>query len=175
LITIGMIGTGSHGTGWNLKHYLMYPELCRVVAVCNVSRSRAENAQNLVNNTYKSKDCKIYQDFRELLEDNSIDAVQISTPDHWHVPISIMAALKGKHVCCKKPTLTIDEGRLLCEPGHRLSTLLHCGNIALKLNRKVEWDPVNESFVNDPAAEKFRKREMREKWSYNKICPEFKY
>ena len=61
------------------------------------------------------------------------------------------------------------------EIGHRLSTLLHCGNIALKLNRKVEWNPQNESFINDPEADKFRKREMREKWSYNKICPEYNY
>jgi myo-inositol 2-dehydrogenase / D-chiro-inositol 1-dehydrogenase len=397
LLTIGMIGTGSHGTDWNLKHYLKLPGLCRVVAVCDVSMSRAKNAQNLVNNTYKSNDCKVYQDFRELLKDKSIDAVQISTPDHWHVPITIMAALKGKHICCEKPTLTIDEGRLLCnvinktgvvyqvsvedrftpvyhqmaevalngrlgalshieislpvsplpekglevtappldldydlwlgptpeipfiysrtfyhfrwynafsgglltdwgahycdtaqlvtgnstsgptevtpvgetlyytdgifntayqfdlhykyannvtmrvksgeasiriegdegwveskgwlgnlvasndkildltekkiflptasnehvnflesikngketvypsELGHRLSTLLHYGNIALKLNRKVEWNPVNECFINDPEAEKFRKREMREKWSYNKICPGYKY
>jgi hypothetical protein len=45
----------------------------------------------------------------------------------------------------------------------------------LKLNRKIEWDPLKESFINDPEAEKFRKREMREKWSYSKICLDFKY
>ena len=115
LITIGMIGTGSQGIERNLRHYLKYPELCRVVAVCDVSMTRATSAMNLVNNSYKTYDCKAYQDFREILEDKSIDAVQISTPDHWHVPISIMAALKGKHICCEKPTLTIDEGRLLSE------------------------------------------------------------
>ena len=73
---------------------------------------------------------------------------------------------------------SIKNGRKTVYPaelGHRLSTLLHCGNVALKLNRKVEWDPLNERFVNDPEAEKFRKREMREKWSYSKICPQFKY
>jgi predicted dehydrogenase len=115
LITIGMIGMGSQGVERNLRHYLKYPELCRVIAVCDVSMSRATSAMNLVNNTYKSKDCKSYQDFRAILEDPSIDAVQISTPDHWHVPISIMAALKGKHICCEKPTLTIAEGRLLSD------------------------------------------------------------
>lgn len=115
LINIGMIGTGSQGTDRNLAHYLKYPDYCRVVSVCDVSLSRAINAKNLVDNTYQTKDCKVYQDFREILDDPSIDAVQISTPDHWHVPISVMAALKGKHVCCEKPTLTIDEGRLLCE------------------------------------------------------------
>jgi predicted dehydrogenase len=77
--------------------------------------SRAISAKNLVNNTNKNKHYKAYQDFRELLKDKSIDAVQISTPDHRHVPVSIMAALKGKPICCEKPTLTINEGRLLCD------------------------------------------------------------
>jgi hypothetical protein len=61
------------------------------------------------------------------------------------------------------------------ESGHRTSSILHCGNIALKLNRKVKWNFLNESFINDQEADKFRKREMREKWSYSKICPDYKY
>ena len=61
------------------------------------------------------------------------------------------------------------------ESGHRTSSLLHIGNIALKLNRRVRWDPLNESFINDPEAEKFRKREMRDQWSYTRICPRYKY
>jgi hypothetical protein len=61
------------------------------------------------------------------------------------------------------------------ESGHRTSSLLHYGNIALRLNRKLEWNPETEMFVNDPEAEKFRKRAMRDKWSYSKICPEFRY
>ena len=114
LITIGMIGVGSQGTERNLKYQLKYPELCRVVAVCDVSMSRARIAKKIVDDTYKTTDCKAYQDFREIIGDRSIDAVHISTPDHWHVPISVMAALKGKHVISEKPTMTIDEGRLLC-------------------------------------------------------------
>ena len=77
LITIGMIGVGSQGVERNLRHYLKYPGLCRVVAVCDVSMSRATSAKNLTDNTYKTKDCKAYQDFREILNDKSIDAVQI--------------------------------------------------------------------------------------------------
>ena len=61
------------------------------------------------------------------------------------------------------------------ESGHRTSTLLHCGNAALKLNRKLTWNCKDENFVNDPEADKFRKREMREKWSYAKICPDYTY
>jgi len=73
---------------------------------------------------------------------------------------------------------SIREGKrpiYLPESGHRTSSLLHFGNIALKLNRKIEWNPQNETFVNDPEASQFKKRAMREKWGYAKICPEFKY
>ncbi|MFA7003389.1 MAG: Gfo/Idh/MocA family oxidoreductase [Verrucomicrobiia bacterium] len=42
-----------------------------------------------------------------------IDAICISTPDHWHVPISLMAIRAGKDVICEKPTLTIEEGQVL--------------------------------------------------------------
>ena len=64
---------------------------------------------------YKNNDCIIYSDFRELLENRDIDAVQISTPDHWHVPISALALMKNKDVCCEKPTLTIEQGRFLSD------------------------------------------------------------
>jgi len=55
----------------------------------------------------------MYNDFRDVLAREDIDAVMISTPDHWHVPISILAAQAGKDICCEKPTLTIGEGRIL--------------------------------------------------------------
>ena len=54
-------------------------------------------------------------DFRELLERRDIDAVQISTPDHWHVPAAALALKKKKDVCCEKPTLTIQQGRFLSD------------------------------------------------------------
>jgi hypothetical protein len=73
---------------------------------------------------------------------------------------------------------SIKDGRTAiysAESGHRTSSLLHFGNIALKLNHKLEWNPQAEIFVNNLEAEKLRKREMREKWSYSKICPEYNY
>ena len=113
-ITLGMIGTGSHGVGWNLKAFLELDDV-RVLAVCDVDRERLLNAQSLINEHYHNQDCTAYGDFRELLARPDIDAVMISTPDHWHVPISILAAQAGKDVCCEKPTLTIHEGRVLCD------------------------------------------------------------
>jgi len=113
-INIGMIGTGDHGINWNLAAYLKLDD-CRVVAACDVDSSRVQKAKTIIDEQYQNKDCTVYGDFRELLERNDIDAVQISTPDHWHVPITIMAIKKGKDVCCEKPTLTIEQGRILSD------------------------------------------------------------
>jgi predicted dehydrogenase len=87
----------------------------RVVAVCDVDRNRMMEAKKIIDEKYQNKDCATFDDFRDLLERKDIDAVMISTPDHWHVPISILAAQSGKDVICEKPTLTIHEGRVLCD------------------------------------------------------------
>lgn len=111
-ITIGSIGVGSHGLGCNLRHYLTLPE-ARVIAVCDVDGIRLRKAAQIVNKRSGNQDCLATKDFREILARSDIDAVMISTPDHWHTPISIMAVGAGKDVQCEKPTLTIDEGKLL--------------------------------------------------------------
>ena len=117
-----MIGTGSHGVGWNLPPFLAMEDV-RVVAVCDVDRQRMLDAKQKVDENYKNTDCATYGDFRELLNREDIDAVMISTPDHWHVPISILAAQAGKDVICEKPTLTIDEGRKLCNVIEKHNTI----------------------------------------------------
>jgi predicted dehydrogenase len=113
-ITIGFIGTGSHGIGMNLKSFLPQPD-AQAVAVCDVDPFHLQQGLDTVNKKYGNKDCAAYKDFREILARNDIDAVMISTPDHWHVPISIAAAKAGKDVECEKPTLTVAEGRVLVE------------------------------------------------------------
>ena len=113
-ITMGFIGTGSHGIGMNLKSFLPQPD-AQTVAVCDVDPVHLQQGRDTVNKKYGNTDCATYKDFREVLVRSDIDAVMISTPDHWHVPISIAAAKAGKDVECEKPTLTIEEGRVLCE------------------------------------------------------------
>lgn len=113
-ITLGFIGVGGHGRRYNLKHFLNLPE-ARVLAVCDVFSDRRETARRDVNSKYGNQDCAEIADFRDLLERDDLDAVVISTPDHWHVLMSLMAARAGKDVFCEKPTLTIEEGRVLSD------------------------------------------------------------
>ncbi|MHC4627061.1 MAG: Gfo/Idh/MocA family protein, partial [Planctomycetota bacterium] len=113
-ITVGFIGTGSHGIDMNLKSFLAQPD-AQAVAVCDVDPVHLQKGRDTVNKRYGNTDCATYKDFREVLARSDIDAVMISTPDHWHVPISVAAAKAGKDIECEKPTLTIQEGRVLCD------------------------------------------------------------
>jgi myo-inositol 2-dehydrogenase / D-chiro-inositol 1-dehydrogenase len=111
-ITVGFIGTGDHGTSWNLRRYLNFSD-ARVLMVCDVDRVRMRQAKAIVDEQYLSRDCSMTGDFREMLGRPDIDAVMISTPDHWHTLMSVMALRAGKDVQCEKPTLTIEEGKIL--------------------------------------------------------------
>jgi len=114
-ITVGMIGTGEHGILRNLANFLQLSEKCQVVAVCDVDKSRMLKAKFQVDEAKGDKGCKTFSDFRDLLARKDIDAVQISTPDHWHVHQSIMALQAEKDVISEKPTWTIDLGRKLAD------------------------------------------------------------
>ena len=111
-ITVGFIGVGEHGTNWNLKHYLELSD-ARVLMVCDVDGERMRKAKSIIDIKYGNSDCAMSKDFRDVLARKDIDAVMISTPDHWHTLMSVMAARAGKDVQCEKPTLTINEGKIL--------------------------------------------------------------
>jgi hypothetical protein len=113
-ITLGFVGLGNEGYGHNLKAFLVESD-ARAVAVCDVLGSRRTRARETVDQHYSAAGCKEIADFRDLIARKDIDAVVISTPDHWHVPISLLALDAGKDVFCEKPTLTIAEGRTLAE------------------------------------------------------------
>ncbi len=114
-ITVGMVGMGRQALHANLKPFL-YSDDARVVAVCDVDKWRLTRAKSEVDKHYKSNDCQATTDWRKVVERDDIDAIMNSTPDHWHVPISLAAVRTGKHVSCEKPlTLSIAEGRTLAD------------------------------------------------------------
>ena len=108
-ITMGFIGVGWMGGG-NLNAFLKLDD-CRVAAICDVDESHLAKAVGTVNAQYQNQDCKGYKDFRELLARQDIDAVCISTPDHWHAIQAVAAAEAGKDIYCEKPlSHTLNEG-----------------------------------------------------------------
>jgi predicted dehydrogenase len=113
-IVIGFIGVGWMG-GDNLSSFLRQRD-CRVVAIADVDQRHLQSAVAKVNDKYKNKDCKGYKDFGELLARSDIDAVCISTPDHWHSIPAVEAARAKKDIYCEKPlSHTFAEGVAMVE------------------------------------------------------------
>ena len=122
-LTMGCIGLGNQGGG-NMKGFIGKKN-CAVVAVCDVDADHREKARETAGLDAKSS----YNDFRDLLARDNIDAVSIAAPDHWHVPISIAAVRAGKDVFCEKPlTLTIAEGRVLVDEVKRYGRVFQTGS-----------------------------------------------
>lgn len=109
LVTMGFIGVGWMGES-NLEAFLREKD-CRVLAIADVDAHHLEANVRRVNERYGNRDCKGYRDFRHLLERADIDAVCISTPDHWHSIPAVMAAHARKDIYCEKPlSHTFAEG-----------------------------------------------------------------
>lgn len=98
MIRHAVIGTG--GMGRNHTKAFGNMKGCSLVAVCDVDPEQLGKAVKGLPNGEKIKK---YADFRELLQDKSIDSVSVATPDHWHTPIALWAMMAGKHVYVEKP------------------------------------------------------------------------
>lgn len=133
-INIGAIGTGRISRGHDMPGVWKYDH-AQIVAVCDLDSNRANDAKVLVNEFYSKKTgkpfdgVKVYTDYRQLLKNKDIDAVIISTPDHWHSLIGIDAVEAGKDVYLQKPaSLTISEGRALADAVKRTKRILQIGS-----------------------------------------------
>jgi len=121
-ITVGMIGLGRQAYHANLLPFLASPDT-QVVAVCDVDAWRADQGRRRVEDFYAAqtpggsfKGCQVTGDFREVLARPDIDAVMISTPDHWHAVMAVEAARAGKDVALEKPiSLSIAQGRAISD------------------------------------------------------------
>jgi len=116
-VVVGIIGLGGQGRG-HLSSYLDIPNV-EVAYICDVDATRLREAAKIAPNA------KAVNDLRKILDDPSIDAVSIATPDHWHTPASLLALAAGKHVYVEKPcSHNVREGRWLVEATQRTGKLL---------------------------------------------------
>lgn len=133
-INLGFIGVGMMGRG-HLGSFLGNRGV-QVVAVCDVHRVRREDAVERVHRAYAQerkagtyRGCAAYVDFRELLNRRDIDAVVISTPDHWHAIPAILAARARKDIYCEKPlSLTIAESRAMVQAARDNNVVFQTGS-----------------------------------------------
>jgi len=87
-IVMGCIGMGGQGTG-NMRAFMGHRDV-RVAAVCDVRAERRRKAKDIVDRRYGDKGCTTYNDFRELLAREDINAVMIAPQDHWHALIAVV-------------------------------------------------------------------------------------
>jgi predicted dehydrogenase len=125
-ITLGVIGIGPRCT-YDLKAILKLKDV-KCVAIADVQASRRDAGKELVDKHYENQDCRLYSDFRKLLDRKDIDAVLIATGDRWHAPASMLAAEAGKDVYSEKPCgLTIDLCQRLDETIKRTGRVFQAG------------------------------------------------
>ncbi len=122
-LKIGIIGCGGIANG---KHM---PALSRVkevemVAFCDIIKERAEKAAK----QYGTPDAKVYEDYKELLKDTSIDVVHVLTPNREHSFITVDALESGKHVMCEKPmAINTAEAQKMLDAAKRTGKKLTIG------------------------------------------------
>lgn len=118
-INILQIGCGRIGRDMDMPG-LLGQQVVRLVALCDVDSLRLADGVEMVEGHYKKKNTALkvatYADYRDALQHPDIDAVSISTPDHWHAEPVIAAALLGKDIYVQKPlTMTVREGRAVSD------------------------------------------------------------
>lgn len=123
-IRVGVIGARSRG----VNHLEGMP--ANIAAICDVDQKilagRGEEAQKQLGRKIAQ-----FDDFRKLLDDKSIDAVSIATPNHWHSLMAISACQAGKHVYVEKPVShNVWEGRQLVAAAEKYGRMVQCGTQA---------------------------------------------
>ncbi|MBQ3889281.1 MAG: Gfo/Idh/MocA family oxidoreductase [Clostridia bacterium] len=123
VLKVGIIGCGGIANGKHMPALKTVPDV-EMVAFCDIIRERAEKAAK----EYGTPDAKVYEDYKELLKDESIDIVHVCTPNREHSFISIDALEAGKHVMCEKPMAkTYAEAVAMCEAAERTGKKLTIG------------------------------------------------
>ncbi|OHB82757.1 MAG: hypothetical protein A2V98_21260 [Planctomycetes bacterium RBG_16_64_12] len=125
-IVMGSIGVGTMGSA-DMHAFMSIPE-AQVVAACDVKSTMRDRAKQAVDAHYGNADCAVYNDFRELLARDDIDAVSIATLDSWHVVHALAAVRAGKDLYVEKPLgMSIQQIKVLRNVVHRYGRVFQFG------------------------------------------------
>lgn len=133
-IVLGFIGCGKQSK--HLLRAFMREHDTQVVSLCDVDRLKLRRDLRIAQSYYEEHGgtggtgIQITEDYRELLERDDIDAVVISTPDHWHGLHVIDAAEAGKDIYCEKPLAhNIEEGKAMVRVVRRNNRVFQTGSM----------------------------------------------
>jgi len=154
-ISLGYIGVGKQSLGL-LRSIGECPET-KVLAACDVDRLKLNRFKELAekHNSKKfkreEKKVDIYENYRDLLAREDIDAVVIVTPDHWHAMIAVDAAKAGKDIYCEKPlALTVAEGRAMVDAARKFDRVFQTGNMQRSWrNFRHACEMVSNGYIGD--------------------------
>jgi predicted dehydrogenase len=125
-VALGFIGLGAMGSS-NLGHAMKLPDV-QAVAVCDVYQPTLEKAVTAASQAGHT--VKAIKDFRDLLADKSIDAVCISTPDHWHAYMTVEACKADKDVFVEKPaSVYVEEGQKMVQAARKYKRVVQAGTM----------------------------------------------
>ncbi len=125
-VNLGLIGSGSRGTF--VMTVFQKEAGLRVGAVCDVYEPNLERALSTAAQGQGGVTAKAYRNYRQLLEDKSIDAVLIATPEHWHAKMVLDALAAGKDVYVEKPLCrTPEEGVALMDAERKSKNIVQVG------------------------------------------------
>lgn len=123
-IAVAAVGVRNQGSG-NVRKFLAAG--ADIVAICDVDSKVAADGVAIVSENNPAP--KVFGDYRQMLEEQGIDAVLITTPDHWHARMTIDSCAAGKDVYCEKPlSLTIAEGRRMVNAAREHKRIVQTGS-----------------------------------------------
>jgi predicted dehydrogenase len=126
MLKVAVIGTNGRGLA-HIECLTNIPGV-QIAYICDVD-DRAIATGIKTTSKWQKSEPKGQKDFRKALEDNSLDAVTIATPDHWHAPMAILALSAGKHVYVEKPcSHNPHEGELLIQATRKYQRVVQMGN-----------------------------------------------
>ena len=125
-VVVGIMGTNGRGTALS-RGFANHPA-ADVAYVCDVDERAIDKANGAVH-AVSGQRPKGVKDFRQILDDSSVDALVIAAPDHWHAPAAILACSAGKHVYVEKPcSHNPQEGEQLVAAARKHNRVVQMGN-----------------------------------------------
>ena len=125
-VAVGFIGLGAMGSG-NLGYSMKIPEI-QPAAICDIYQPHLERAEAAAKKGGFQP--KLVKDFRDIIADKSLDAVCISTPDHWHAYMMVEACKAGKDVYVEKPSCVyVEEGQKMVAAARKYKRIVQAGTM----------------------------------------------